>query len=294
MGILQKSAAPGIRLAEVDRVQTIARSEFQSSYLRPERPLVIRSLADSWPAREKWTPEFFRREHGHRQVKVYDASFAEPGSTYMSSLRTIPLSEYIDRVIHKDDDLRMFLYNMVSEAPELKQDVIFPDLVDGFSKLFIFMFFGCKGSVTPIHYDIDMTHVFHTPLYGRKRVVLFAPDQSKRLYQHPFTIRSYVNVDAPDYAKFPALASAEGFQTVLEPGETLFIPSGYWHHIVYETGGYSVSLRCRHQSFRRRLQGVANILASTVIDRGMNKLFSERWFRWKESRAAARAPAIGA
>ena len=279
----------GLRLAEVDRVSEISRDDFQSKYMHPERPLVIESLAADWPARRKWTPEFFRQEHGHRLVKVYDHSFATPGETYMSSLRTIPLRDYIDQVIHQDGDLRMFLYNMVREAPELKQDVIFPDLADGFSKMFIFMFFGCTGSVTPIHYDIDMTHVFHTPLYGRKRVVLFAPDQSRRLYQHPFTIRSYVNVDEPDYQRFPALAGARGYQAILEPGETIFIPSGYWHHIVYERGGYSVSLRCRHPRIFRRSVGWKNLLTSTIVDRGMNKLFSNHWFRWKESIADARA-----
>ena len=283
---------PGISLQTVDRVPQISRADFQANYLQPERPLVIESLTDDWPARKKWTPDFFEQEHGHRQVKVYDASFAEPGETYMASLRTIALRDYIEQVIHQQGDLRMFLYNMVREAPELKDDIVFPDLADGFSKLFIFMFFGCTGSVTPIHYDIDMTHVFHTPFYGRKRVVLFAPDQSRRLYRHPLTIRSYVDVDAPDYDRFPALASAEGYQAILEPGETLFIPSGYWHHIVYEQGGYSVSLRCRHQSLLRRAQGLLNILSSTFVDRGMNKLFNKRWFQWKEARADARAKSL--
>ena len=281
----QSGSDLGITLSDVDRVDRISRSDFQANYLLPERPLVMESMADNWPARKTWTPEFFRSQHGHRKVKVYDASFADPGATYMTSLRTISLREYIDQVIYQDGDLRMFLYNMVREAPELKNDIVFPDLADGFSKLFIFMFFGCTGSVTPIHYDIDMTHVFHTPFYGRKRVVLFAPEQSKRLYRHPFTIRSYVNVDDPDFEKFPALVGLSGFQAVLNPGETIFIPSGYWHHIVYEKGGYSVSLRCRHNNWMRRMQGWQNLLVSTIIDRSMNKLFSDRWFRWKESKA---------
>jgi hypothetical protein len=106
----------GIALHAVDRVPTISRSDFQSRYLKPEIPLVIETLTDSWPAKRKWTPEFFLRHHGHRQVKVYDASFATPGATYMSSVRTIPLREYIDQVIHHDGDLRMFLYNLLASS----------------------------------------------------------------------------------------------------------------------------------------------------------------------------------
>jgi hypothetical protein len=283
------AASQGISFQPVDRVETISRREFQAKYLQPERPVVIETLADDWPARSKWTPEFFQEVHGHRQVKVYDSSFADPGATYMSSLRTISLRDYVEQVIHQDGDLRMFLYNMVREAPELQDDIVFPDLADGFSRMFIFMFFGCTGSVTPIHYDIDMTHVFHTPLYGRKRVVLFSRDQSRRLYRHPFTVRSYVNVDEPDYERFPALATAEGYEAVLDAGETIFIPSGYWHHIVYQKGGYSVSLRCRHDRLTRRLEGLGNLITSTLIDRVMNKLFSKRWFAWKERAADRRA-----
>lgn len=289
MAVVSQGIQNQLDLKPIDRVASISRDSFQADYLNPELPLVIETLTDDWPARTKWTPEFFSEVHGHRQVKVYDASFAEPGETYMSSLRTIPLREYIQQVIHQDGDLRMFLYNMVSEAPELKDDIVFPDLADGFSKRFVFMFFGCTGSITPIHYDIDMAHVFHVPFYGRKRVVLFAPDQSRRLYQHPFTIRSYVDVDHPDFDRFPALRNVQGYQTVLEPGQTLFIPSGYWHHIVYEKGGYSVSLRCRHQRWSRRVEGIRNVLASTLIDRGLNKLLGRRWFEWKESRAEVRA-----
>ncbi|MFQ5684933.1 MAG: hypothetical protein ACE5HC_16895, partial [Candidatus Binatia bacterium] len=72
---------------------------------------------------------------------------------------------------------------------------------------------------------------------------------------------------------------------VIEPGETLFIPSGYWHHIVYEEGGYAISLRCRHESLAKRLEGGLNLLVLSPIDRIMNKILSEKWYRWKEKKA---------
>ena len=84
---------------------------------------------------------------------------------------------------------------------------------------------------------------------GRKRITLFGPECSPRLYRHPFTVRSYVDPERPDFRRFPGLAGVEGHQVVLEPGETLFIPSGFWHHVVYEEGGYSISLRCRSLGF---------------------------------------------
>jgi len=88
----------------------------------------------------------------------------------MGKLKTIPLSEYISTIMSTSKNLRMFLYNIKSEIPELVDDIIFPTLIDSLSRNFIFMFFGCKGSVTQMHFDIDMSHVFHTAMYGKKTV----------------------------------------------------------------------------------------------------------------------------
>lgn len=274
-----------LRFDPVARVDNISRADFQRGFLEPHRPVVIRDLAASWPALKKWSPHYFKEQYGQTRVRVYDASFIEPGQTYMSNVQYLSLEHYLDLVLTTSMDLRMFLYNIMSEIPELKDDIIFPPIATGFSRRFIFMFFGCRGSVTPMHYDIDMAHVFHTPIYGKKRVMLFPHGESKNLYRHPFTTRSYVDVDKPDFHTFPRLKNVKGSQVLLEPGETLFIPSGYWHHIVYEEGGYAVSLRSPHQSLAKRMEGVLNLGVMSPIDRIMNTILSDAWFRWKERKA---------
>lgn len=274
-----------LRLDAIPRVENILRNDFQYLYLQPNRPVIITGLASSWPALRKWAPDFFREKYGHKKVRAYNASFATPGKDYMSNVKEISLADYVHQVLTSSMDLRMFLYNIMREIPQLRDDIIIPSIATGFSKRFMFLFFGCKGSVTPMHYDIDMSHVFHTPIYGKKRVTLFPYEEWKNLYKHPFTTRSYVDVDNPDFEKFPRVKNAHGSQAVLEPGETLFIPSGYWHHIVYEEGGYAVSLRCRHQSLVKMFEGFANLLVLSSIDRIMNKVLSAKWFRWKEKKA---------
>ncbi len=274
-----------LELASVDKVSFIDSKEFSDSYFNTLQPLVIQELAKSWPASEKWTPDFFKDQHGSKQVKVFDGSFVTAGKNYMSRLKTIPLREYIDLVMTTSQDLRMFLYNIKSEIPELVDDIIFPSLVDGLSRNFIFMFFGCKGSVTQMHFDIDMSHVFHTVLYGKKTVYLFPYEQGKNLHRYPFTCRSYVDVEQPDFEQYPGLKEVQGYKVELEAGDTLYIPSGYWHHIIYDEPGYAISLRCSNRTWLGKLHGYYNLFVMASIDTLMNKISPQIWFDWKKQQA---------
>lgn len=274
-----------LNLLPIPRVENLAPREFRSSYLEPKRPVVIKDLASSWPAFKKWTPQYFVTEYGSLPVKVYDSSFARAGTSYMSSLRKIPFREYLNLMMASSMDLRLFAFNIFWQAPELKQDILWPEIMDGFSKKFVFMFFGCKGSVTPLHYDPDLPHIMHTVLYGKKRVVLFANEESRNLYKHPFNTRSYIDVDHPDFSKFPRLKDARGYQVTLLPGETLYMPSGYWHYMVYEEAGYALCTRSAKLPLPRKLRAYVNLLLCFPIDKLMNKLVPQPWFKWKEDRA---------
>jgi hypothetical protein len=156
------------------------------------------------PAVAKWTPQYFAENCGELRVKVYNASFAAPGKSYMSSVNEMAFKEYLSLMLTRTMDLRMFAFNIFWHAPELKEDIRFPPLANGFSKKLLFMFFGCKNSATPMHYDPDLAHLFHTVIHARKRVVLFHNGESRNLYRNPFTTRSYIDVDNPDFHKFPA------------------------------------------------------------------------------------------
>jgi hypothetical protein len=274
-----------LKLQSIPRVENITPADFQALYMKPLRPVIVADMASSCPALAKWTPQYFAENYGELRVKVYNASFAAPGESYMSSVKEMRFKEYLDLMLTTTMDLRMFAFNLFWRAPELREDIRFPPFADGFSKKLLFMFFGCKNSATPMHYDPDLAHLFHTVMYGRKRVVLFPNEQSRNLYRNPFTTRSYIDVDNPDFDRFPRLKDVVGYQEILEPGETVFIPSGYWHYMVYEEGGYSICTRRRHPSFATRLHGYRNLFVDFPIDKSMNKLFPEFWFEWKTRRA---------
>jgi hypothetical protein len=250
---------------------------------------LITDLASSWPVLERWTPEHLSTQYGHKQVRVYDASFGTPGDNYMGSIASMSFAEFLEQTLREGMDLRMFLYNIGRQIPELLDDVVFPGVGLHFSRRFVYTFFGCAGSTTPLHYDIDMGYVLHTAIHGRRRVRLFGPDQSQALYQHPFTVRSYVNLDEPDLAEHPALPHASGYEVIIEPGQTLFMPAGYWHEFPSLAAGFGMSLRAGSPRFRDRAVGAANLLVLSPIDRLANKIATTRWFDWKQHKARQRA-----
>ena len=52
------------------------------------------------------------------------------------------------------------------------------------------LFVGGSGSIAHMHYDIDLSHIFHTQFLGKKRVLLFKNDQSPLIYRMPGTVES--------------------------------------------------------------------------------------------------------
>lgn len=280
-----------LELIPVERRTGLTPDAFASEFLHPMLPVVFTDLMAAWPAREKWTIEHFKSKYGHLQVPVVSNNYSKPGKGYMTPDRVISFREYLEIIESGPTDLRIFLWNIFREAPELRHDFSIPKIMDGFVDELPFMFFGGEGSKVALHYDIDMSHVFLNQIHGRKRVLLFAPEQSRHLYHHPFTVASYVDLNRPDYQKYPALAHAKGYEVVLQPGETLFMPSGYWHYIEYTDGGYSISLRS-FGSLPARVRGLANIARHYVVDKGMNRLIGPSWRKMKERMAERRAEEV--
>lgn len=95
------------------------------------------------------------------------------------------------------------------------------------------------GTATRIAAHNDLPHNLACVAAGRRRFTLFPREQFANLYLGPLDNTpagrpiSMVDFHAPDFVRFPAFREALAHAQVaeLEPGDALYIPSTWWHHV---------------------------------------------------------------
>jgi len=278
-----------MKLQSIERRTGLTREEFMNHYLKNKIPVIFTDLSADWDATNKWTFEWLKSNHGHIEVPLFGDDMHVPGKGYMVPKKHMKFGDYLELIEHEPTKLRMFLFNIFKPVPEMENDFSMPTIMDGFLKNHPYMFFGGQSSVSTLHYDIDCSNVFITQFQERrKEILLFDQAQSQLLYKQPFTVQSQADVANPNYEKYPALKFVEGFKCVISQGETLFIPSLFWHHITYMDGGFSLSLRA-NDSVITKAQGLWNITQHYCIDKGMNAVMGTKWKDYKLNYASKKA-----
>ena len=228
-------AAALIDALPVERRSNLSDAEFRTHYLAPRRPLVLTDAAREWPIRGRGTPDYFRRVYGDHRVRVLG-----------QDCRLADLIEQLERATPDKPGPYPCKYEIARDFRELLREVeprfgySLPDrqdsaliprrLFEGVNNLEIF-FGGSGGKFPYLHYDVMHLHAWITQLHGDKEFVLYAPGQEQYLYVNPelpwqSSIRNHHN---PDFTRYPEFRKARAQTVVLHPGETLFLPCGWWH-----------------------------------------------------------------
>ncbi len=274
-------------LSNVDVVDDISPEDFKEKYYKTGKPLIIKNLAKKWPAYEKWNWDYFIEKVGHADVGVYNNVKSDSYTPINTADAYMKFGEYLEKVKAGPLDLRIFLFNIFQHAPNIVQDFTWPDeLMNGFVKKYPMLFVGGQGSITHMHFDIDMSHILHTQFVGKKRVLLFPHEEQYKLYRKPWEVLSLANFAHYqtdfDYKNFPATKLAKGYEVILDHGDTLFMPAGFWHHMEYIDGGFAMSLRAMQSDLGGKLGGVWKLFGMRGIDTLMKKTAPEWWYNRKK------------
>ncbi|HLN95979.1 MAG TPA: cupin-like domain-containing protein [Flavobacterium sp.] len=283
-----------LNLTEIERVKTLSRKDFLDRYVKPQKPVVIEQLTADWPAYTKWHLEYIRDIAGDRTVPLYDDRPVSYKEGFNEAHATMKMSEYIDLLQSKPTNYRIFLYNLMKEVPMLKDDFRWPNIGLRLVRQLPMLFFGGENSRVFMHFDIDYSNILHFHFHGKKRCVLFAPDQTKYLYKVPHALisREDIDFDSPDFNKWPALAKAQGYVCELNHGEMLYMPEGYWHYMKYLTPGFSMSLRAFPRHIGNLSKALYNVTIMRYFDNLMRRWKGQAWIDYKNEEAVRRTNAV--
>jgi ribosomal protein L16 Arg81 hydroxylase len=148
-----------------------------------------------------------------------------------------------------------------------------------------FLFFGGNSTSVRMHFDIDYSNVLMTQVKGRKKVILISPKYNRFIYKLPYNSFSLVDFDNIDYKKHPALKNIKGYEFVMDEGDSLFMPSAYWHFNVYIDGGYALSYRKTAHSLKDKYNGFMNVTFRLLLDKLMTAVAKNKWTQYKINQA---------
>ena len=221
-------------ITSIDRRENLSHKELVEKYVEPGIPVVITDATKNWPGKNKFTPDFFRKNYGHVSKEVNGVNYT--------------LAEVLDLILKPSPEKPApypFNLNIEEHFPELLKDLK-PELICGridrvnhpllprfmMHGTIVYEFFsGGKGAAFPyLHIDALCLHTQLTQLWGSKDVLLFPPEQDPLMYPGIESPKySQVNLRNPDYDKFPLFRQAKPFRVTVKEGETIFFPTGWWH-----------------------------------------------------------------
>lgn len=232
----------------VPRVKRLSHRAFIERAYAPNRPIVVTDMMRDWKAVTRWTWPFLRRSVGTAEVQVMESR----ETTQQYDLNVARISEattlgefigWIERVKHSNARYLVARNNGLT-APGLRslvRDIGFFSgilnrrLLDGF----VYLWVGPGGTVTPLHHD-TANNLF-CQVRGRKRFILIDPANAE-LLRDVISYYSLIDAERFDLQRSPWLAEVDRMIVTVGPGEALFIPSGWWHHVRSLSPSISVSM----------------------------------------------------
>ncbi|XP_003704451.2 jumonji C domain-containing protein 5 isoform X1 [Megachile rotundata] len=232
---------------EITRYNEPSMELFYKTMFMPQVPAILTGCIKHWKALDRWQDlSYLSKIAGNRIVPI------EIGSRYTDedwSQQLFTFSEFLQKHILKKNDKVGYLaqHQLFDQIPELKEDFMVPEYCsftdnDSIESPDINAWFGPEGTVSPLHFDPK--HNLLCQVFGYKRVILYHPNDSSNLYPYDTKLlNNTAQVDplSPNYEKWPEFSKAKGWIGYLKPGEMLYIPPKWWHHVTSLSPSFSIS-----------------------------------------------------
>jgi hypothetical protein len=228
------------------QIEDISRDEAAGIRARTV-PAVIRGLAADWPAVRAADPGAYLTgfDQGAPVVLTIAPPEAEGRIFYTPDLTELGFRRE-NGTLTKLFELLAAAANDSAPPAIAAQAVMVPEALPGFAEANALdlvpegvaprIWIGNRVRVATHH---DMNSNIAVVMAGRRRFTLFPPEQAPNLYIGPFEFNpagtpvSLFDPDAPDLMRYPKAAEAMATAQVAElaPGDAIFIPHMWWHHV---------------------------------------------------------------
>jgi ribosomal protein L16 Arg81 hydroxylase len=221
----------------IERRSNLNAEEFFRCYYSINRPVVFQDGLRDSPALASWNPDYLKARCGSEMVEVMAGRSADRDYEINSDhLKTrTRMRDFVDRVKRagQTNDFYMVANNRSLESKKMKGLLDEARVLDGIlhaslAQSRMFLWLGPAGTVTPLHHDT--MNILLAQVYGRKKVTLIPSFHTPYVYNRK-SVFSAVDCEKPDYKRFPLFRKATKLKVLLEPGQVLFIPVGWWHHV---------------------------------------------------------------
>ena len=190
-------------------------------------PFLVTGLVTRWPL-ANLTPLALRERFSHLQVRARVGDYINTAFAADRAMQDMSMLAYLDLVESGVHALPPYLGNL--ELRELNGLCHWPAYLSKMGPPRFWL--GPAGTVTPLHCDYD-DNIF-AQIWGSKRIFLAPPHHDEFLYPseaNAILFGSPFNPEAPDFDKFPLARRAATIECLVNPGELLYVPAGWYHQV---------------------------------------------------------------
>jgi len=232
----------------IEKVKLPPFEQFLEEYYYPNRFGVFSNVLDNCEAKH-WTPRMLLNKVGTDTiVQMQSGKTGQYGVQYDKQVKFSDFISMMEATIPSDYFYIIgdnYDFNHSAFAP-LRKEI--EDIGDGYFVLEDkernkqFFFIGPESTTTTLHYD--NADILFIQVYGRKHVLLIPAMQVPYLYNNSdkYPRNGDFGAWAPDPERYPNVSHVTPIEVDIGPGDALFIPVGWWHHITSLSA--SISVRC--------------------------------------------------
>ena len=236
------------------------------------QPIVIKGLAKECFACKTWSSSFFLENYGETKLLTlkrgnkFKTANAYTSFTQKLDCEYISLKENIENMLIKTDNTTNSVYiNNVMEIFDKHPELIkhlelnniskIDDSINEETWLKAQLFLGGPGTGSSLHCAIGGNFFFN--IHGKKKWILIDPKYSMFMKSTPAEKFGFVisGHDIENLEQFGILNEViPKYEVILEPGDVLFVPPWYWHH-VKNVSNFTIGIAIRdHTAYKQSFQ----------------------------------------